>query len=324
MILLVEPGLMERAVFEATRGDARLGRQYHREFSRCYGDPEGDSRDRAFRTLHEEWFSRLGFRGLLLSVIGEFEFVRTRAQRAVFSSQYKKRSEGVELFGKPGRFTAAAIVSPVLLLDKNAFLIWARHEFQHIDDMLDPAFCFDPAACPSGPTTAASNRMRDRYAVVWSASIDARLEARGGAHPHARRKRNAELVRAFDLGDTAERDTVLAAFWNKLGACRPTHGTLLEWARNGPPGFASEEQQGMRTVLGAGAACPLCRFATYDWADSSSFSPQINVAVTADFPEWTPDEGICGQCAELYRSRSRETPTAVAGSHETPPPVLHR
>lgn len=324
MILLVDPDLMERVVFEATRGDPALSRRYHREFSKCHCEFDGDARDRAFHALHEAWFAELGFRATLLSLIGEFQFVRTRLQRVVFGSLQTRRSEGVELFGKEHCLTVVANTTPAMLLDKGAFLIWARYEFQHIDDMLDPGFRFDPSDCPSGSTTAAANRVRDRYAVIWSASIDARLQSAGKAHPMAQSRRFAELIRAFDLGSHGDAGPALVGLWKGLESDRPTHGTMLTWARDGLPGIGcGNPATEQRSVFGAGAPCPLCRFATHDWADSNRFSAGLSSTIIADFPDWTPADGICGQCAELYRSRSREAPTHVAGPHEDPSPVLH-
>lgn len=317
MILVVDPELTERVVFEATRRDPVLSRRYHREFSQCHCEHDGEARDRAFHALHESWFTELGFRATLLSLIGEFPFVRTRLQRVVFGSLQTRRTEGVELFGKDRYLTVVANTTPSLLLDKAAFMIWARHEFQHIDDMLDPAFRFDPSDCPTGSTTAAANRIRDRYAVIWSASIDARLQVVGKAHPMARDRRFAELVRAFGLDSQTGLDAALAGLWKELGATRPTHGTMLAWAREGLPGIGSGDSSTQhRRVFAAGAPCPLCRFATYDWAEPGAISGQVLGAITADYSDWKEADGICGQCAELYRSRSHETCSTGAGLHD--------
>ena len=49
-----------------------------------------------------------------------------------------------------------------------------------------------------------------------------------------------------------------------------------------------------------GAPCPLCGFATFDWADASLFTKPITAVIEKDFPQWTPEQGACGRCVEIF------------------------
>jgi hypothetical protein len=50
-----------------------------------------------------------------------------------------------------------------------------------------------------------------------------------------------------------------------------------------------------------GAPCPLCGFATFQWADAARFSESTIAAIRKEFPHWTADQGACARCLEIYR-----------------------
>src|SRR5262249_30365632 len=148
--------------------------------------------------LHEGWFDRLGMRRQILDLLSEFPFLTKSVARAAVADARGRPS--VELFGGPGHYTVAIGMTPALLLEKPRFDASARHELQHIEDMLDPAFGFDRALQPSGATLAGQNLTRDRYAVLWAINIDARSAARSRAVPDLDRRKQ-QFARVFGWRD---------------------------------------------------------------------------------------------------------------------------
>lgn len=303
MELAVQPNLAERTVFEAARRDDTLRPHYERQFADCYGHQEADRRDRAFAELHERWFNELGLRDRIAGLVNEFPHFRDQVNRLMVTQAPGPKAQMAELFGSPGRYTVVIAVAPMVLLDRSAFEYWARHEFLHIDDLLDPEFGYDAGDRPTGATTAARNLAQDRYAVLWALSIDARLMQRGQTPPGVREKRQAEVMRAFALSDVKGADHLFERIWEQGRCVAPSHRKLLEWSQHGLPGAdaieASVSAASHRPIKGG--ACPLCGFPTHDWAEFS-MSEQVHDAVRCDFPEWTPAEGLCSRCAEVYRA----------------------
>ena len=50
-----------------------------------------------------------------------------------------------------------------------------------------------------------------------------------------------------------------------------------------------------------GMPCPLCGFPTHDWAKDA---PRDSIRL--DFPDWESGDGVCGQCADMYRAASAQ------------------
>jgi hypothetical protein len=300
MLLIVQPDLVERVVFETVRGDAAQSRAYHREFARCHNEPEGEGRDTAFRHLHERWFEQLGFRRRIVDIVNEFRFVARDVSRVVITPAGGRGGQSAELFGTPGAYSVVLVVAAATLLDPAAFAYWARHELMHIDDMLDPTFEYDLAARPNGSSLAARNLWRDRYALLWALSIDARLAQ---CHPTARllkTQRKMEFALAWGISDSVAANEVFDHFWTNFTAGRPTHQELITWTRATWTGAAeSEHASPHRRAVLPGDPCPACRFKTFDWASASQLE-RIDEIVRGNFPDWRPENGLCGRCAEVY------------------------
>ncbi len=296
MIVFIKPRLMETVVFQATRDN---GRDYQREFTACYDEPDPDRRENGFRAVHERWFEKLGFRGRLLELLGEFKFVQSQVKRLVVADVIGARRQGIELFGAPGRYSVVISLCPSFFLNAGDMSVWARHELQHIDDMLDPAFGFDKSLAPGGPTDAARNLHRDRYALLWAISIDARASRRGLAAESVKAKRRLEFVRAFGFDDAAQAEQPFTDLWDSMLEDRPTHSALLDSARDGLVNRGATDSR-TSTPIG-GAACPLCKFPTFDWIPPQDMPEALTASVRADFQRWNPEDGICMRCAEIYR-----------------------
>lgn len=306
MIVFIKPRLMESVVFQATRENARVEPEYRKEFSACYDESDPDRRESAFRAVHERWFEKLGFRARLLELLAEFKFVLSQVTRLVVADVIGARRQGIELFGAPGRYNVVISICPSFLLNARNMSVWAHHELQHIDDMLDPSFGFDKSLAPGGPTDAARNLHRDRYALLWAISIDGRANRLGLAPKAVKAKRRVEFARAFGFDDARQAEQSFANLWDSMLSERPTHSTLLELARDGLAN-RDEKESRMSTPIG-GAACPLCKFPTFDWVPPRDMPAGLAVSVQSDFERWNPEDGICIRCAEIYRPACESGP----------------
>jgi hypothetical protein len=288
MKIVIEPNFAERTVFTAVRGSLHE-RKYAAAFAAGHevADPAG--REAAFQALHAEWFDKLGFRARLLRWIGEFPSVASGVEQFAWREARQRQSAGMELYGATGRYAVLATMPVRLWLAEDELNYWMRFELTHLADLLDPPFRFDKALVVQGPTPAAQNLARDRYAVLWAVSVDARLEQRHGPGPGVRQRRERELARAFGLPDPAAAAALAGALWSRWSHDRPDHPTLIAWASEGIPQLDGDVAAASRRAARPGDPCPRCGFATYAWADSGE---------------------MCQRCAELGQS----VPAATAAS----------
>lgn len=310
MLMVVDPELAEQAVFAAVRREPEWERRYHTEFARCHQASGPDARDEAFRALHARWFDELGLLERVDRLANEHPHMVAAAARLALRRAAGRSTQSVDLFGTPGRYAVGMTVAPETLLDEAVFAAFARHEFLHVDDMLDPAFGFDARRHRDTGDRAADGLVRDRYAVLWAMSCDARIEARHQLLDGTRQRRRDEFERVFRGSPSAGR---FDERWSAWSAQRPTHSALLELA-------SSPTRTAFAPNL-PGAPCPVCRMRTYAWSDVSEVVP-LAAIVRADFPSWTPDEGLCDRCAALFASRSSARPNrhaAISGArHDAP------
>lgn len=318
MHVFVEPALLERTVFHATRAHGEHADAYQRAFAGCYREPAGERRDTAFAALHEEWFDRLGLRRRLLDCLEEFPNINHRIGRFVAVDARARNRSGAELFGKDARFALVLALTPAQLLDVAAFLEWARFELQHIEDMLNPAFGYVAAHRPGGTGPAQVNLAHDRFVILWAISVDARLHPCSASTDGARQARYREFVRAFRVPDNENTKRVFQEHWVQFRKAAPAHASLVVWAEHGLPGLRQDPaacaDKGSPTP---GGRCSLCGFSTFDWAGPSIGPESVVKAIQSDFPAWTPRQPICRRCEEVYRGSKRSSPDPAAASlHE--------
>lgn len=315
MITVIQPDLMERAVFEAARRHPELHSEYQRRFARCYDAPSQTVRDEAFRRLHQEWFEGLGLRARIAECAGAFQHIRAAVKRIVVAQTLPK-GQAAELFGAPGNYTIALALTLARLLDEHAFRYWAMHEFLHIDDMLDPAFAYDRSANAKFSNTF-HDLARDRFAVLWAISVDARLEHGDGIRAgmmlpaDAKPRRRSELFRVFPCAGDRHEDGLFDRVWEFLARQRPTHAELLAWGRQGIPKLLDQlGEEGFDPRPQPGARCPSCGFPTYDWAEPTALK-----ALAGSLGEDTPAlKHICGRCAEIRIPEALIAPQQHASS----------
>lgn len=289
------PRLVEEAVWAALRERRETG-VFHREREKLYDEPDPEARDRGFGRLHSAWFERLGLAGPVTRALQEQAGALAAARRVLFVPVTTEKREGAELFvAAPGQFTVVVTLRPGTLAAAGAVLVLLRRELLHIADMLDPAFAYEPRLPQQALGPAHDRRLQDRYRALWSCSVDGRLVRLDCLGPDARAARLGEFAHVFGcLGEQAE-----ACFEQIFSGPRPRHPGLVALALDPEAGF------GLRPAARASTGrCPLCGFPTAELEPKPELLPvEVVDEIASEFPSWRAEQGICPQCADLYRAR---------------------
>jgi len=303
--LRFDPAFVEEAVFLELRrlrsaGHGEVASSFHREREAVYELPDAQQRDIAFQQLAHCTFEALGLAELFTARLSEFPHVVAHVELLVVRRVWNNKDEQVELYiGQPGDARLTLHVSTTLFiglqamrcLDRGKLTAFLRHELMHVDDMLDPAFAYEPHPAFGGECETEHDLIRERFRLLWNVWVASRMRRHDWPLPEAEQHRR-KLDRAFASWQPRRREAVL----QDLGSLdRCTQRELLDLAKD----------ERLTRMLGAGGVrCPLCHFPTRDGvrAWDGEWAP-VAQAIQADYPDWTPAHGACVQCAELYRTR---------------------
>jgi hypothetical protein len=245
------------------------------------------------------------------SVSEDDRVARPESSKGVRDSASVSEATPFEDSGRATQFPEAAhywlgiSIQPSRLLDRPLLRRWLRHELWHIRDMLDPAFEYhrEDLTPASGPGERLPQRVvQDRYSLLWSLSIDARIERAGLLPLHSKDERLARLAGAFPGLAAPQYAAILESIGDQRCLRHPELLELARWPRKllGENADAAAINQPIR-----GSACPLCRFPTFVWADvHRPVAQPVVAAVQQAYPGWTPDLGICHTCFDLFSIRS--------------------
>lgn len=299
-----QPSLVEEVVLLliARYGDER---EFRRARDRLYELPE-EQRDQRFADLHLQWFEYLGCAAAVSAAIAELPILAERCGRCLVARALLARDEGADLLlapeipGAAGR-TVSIRLRPQAFRDGGHLRTLLRRELLHVADMLDPEFGYQPRL-PAGSGGPSQERvLRERYRVLWEVTVAGRLERCGALGPQTRGESERLFRAAFPMLDGEEADEAFHRFYDDD---RPSHARIAA--------FALAPQGPAAVGLRAGACCPLCRFPTYSAEPSPEKLPDEVVAcIVEEFPGWTCGDGLCRQCADLYRARRMSTAAAA-------------
>jgi hypothetical protein len=183
-------------------------------------------------------------------------------------------------------------------MNVDAFL---RHELMHLHDMVEPAFGYVPELPVSGPSLNQSRLARERYRLLWDVSIDGRLTLRGRNTIATKEQRRLEFIAAFSFWTEARQQEVFESLWTNP---TPTHELLAELV-------SDPRQLQYTTGPRPGAPCPLCGFPTFAWATATSLADATLSAIRSEFPHWTPEQGACARCCNIYRVNRSQVPAVL-------------
>jgi hypothetical protein len=324
MQLRYEDAFVEGAVF----GRANLRRngppslqirRFHAAREKLYSILDPDERNAAFFRLHLEWFREWGLERQLIEVADEFPRLRTTLSALVFRTARGRNDEGAELYvntvaqdfqdssvqysegrlesrpnqqaGKPALQTGVVALRVQRLDDSIDLTRFLRHEFTHVDDMVNPDFGYSPHLALTGQNVAQQRIAGERYRLLWDITIDGRLAAAGRATTENRERHREMFDRAFSFWTNDKREIVFNMLWQNKNS---RHADLLAIA---------SDPRDLRAAQAPvpGGQCPLCGFATFDWADAAQLEERTIEAMLQEFPHWTIDQGVCGRCVQIYR-----------------------
>jgi hypothetical protein len=284
--------LVEESVLLAERRlSAADAAAFRAERDRIYDADDPDEREARFEELHGRYFLQLGLDRPLHDVLADRPelLLRTRGCRVLPAVSRQEETADLRAdVGAPAETTPAIVVRlrPQSLLDREALRTLLRRELLHVADMLDPAFAYIRELPIIDTDPAVVNLLRERYRVVWDATIDGRLCREGLLGAGARAARLAEFGSTFPM--LMQRAETAFAAW--FDGPRPSHATMVAF---------------IQEPLGPGTAdaarCPLCRLPTRTLERGpEGLDREVSRAIERDHPGWRPAQGRCPRCAEVY------------------------
>ena len=301
MQLVYAPRLMEEAVFLAQR-DRLVPSEIQESRCRLYEIADVTERDRLFNELHRTWFQRLGLGSVIGESLQEQPLIGSHVERGFVVGATQAKEEGAELFvapdavtNGPGRRTLRLLLRPESLLNQEGLRAFLRHELFHIRDMLDPTFAYEPTlpTAEGGPTY--DTLITNRYRVLWDVTIAGRMLRRGWCAAAARDQELNDFGRAFPMLEGGIEEHFMRFFDTPA----PRHHELAAFAFDPRAATNSRSNQAV-----GGTHCSLCRFPTQTFeSEPTHLGAQVLAMIIKDFPNWTPQKGLCVQCADLYRGR---------------------
>ena len=267
--------------------------RFQREREKLYAILDPDERNTAFFKLHLDWFREWGLENLLTDLLKEFPLLPEKLSVLAVRKTRGKNDDGAELYvNAAGQCSAILALRPESFERDAALRDYVRHEFTHLSDMLDPAFGYAPTLDLPGLNGAQQRLARERYRLLWDISIDGRLIADGHTPMAAREQHAAAFSRGYSFWPVEKQTETFASLWHNA---TPRHADFLALIAD-PRGLREAHRPA------PGGSCPLCDFPTFTWADSEALRPEITARVVAEFPVWTPEQGLCGRCLETYQA----------------------
>ncbi len=264
--------------------------RFNFEREKLYRIAEPDERDAAFFRLHAMWFQEWGLERFLLNLAHEFAEMESALPVLAFRKARNRKDEGSELYvNTESERRGVVALRAERFADEPDLACFLRHEFTHLNDMLDPAFGYIANLVVPGGTDVQQRLARERYRVLWDITIDSRLLRAKHAVGAGKEMHRGFFDRAFSFWPDSRRAEVFEALW---AGPRTVHAELAALAVEG---------RGHDPAAGPapGMACPLCGMPAFDWADAGALA-ELEALIRGEFADWKRDRGACGRCAEVY------------------------
>lgn len=292
--------LIEWTYLEAhVRNDPKRDQLYSIE------DPQ--QRDEAFTRHHTEWFHQQGYETTIRMAFGEYPLICDNCRETVIRRVRHPSDQFAELFRNHEGWNRIGVGLRESLVISDRLEDFFLHELCHINDMLDPDFGY-PSEIPRDPSATGEIR-RERYRLLWDLFIDGRLARKYPAKSVFGNnfQCHSKLFSAtFSFLPGVEKDHWLALL---AAGDAITHGQL--WSLASDPRHVRDANQARLP----GAACPLCGFTTFAWADDVGVH-QASSGIQMDYLDWSEAQGCCQRCAEVYSAvvATRYPPTVLLPS----------
>lgn len=268
--LSFDPVLVQRVIdLELWQREGRnpWARRYHAEAEPLYALSQTEKKER-FATLALRSFEELGH--VRQVVLGLEPMTRLRGSVTVLSFRMARDAfgEGADFLNRP---SVAPLTEMTVGVRAERFVDGSLRPFllcelEHLEEILDPVFSYDPAVRLPGISPNARRMVLGRLQGLWNAHAQTMLARRGlGALPTGN---DAVSVQGEGL----------------------TFPDLVALACGG---------SGVASAGTPGSPCPLCGFPTSDWAAATDVRAAAEL-VSKDFPSWDETRGACGRCLESY------------------------
>jgi hypothetical protein len=295
MQLRYDEDFVESAVFVCATGkragiSPMLVRRFHIERERLYKILDPDERNDAFFKLHLEWFREWGLEKFLSKVLSDFPLLAGKLDVLAFRKTRVKNEEGSELYVSASGRNGVIALRPERFAVDEALIALLNHELTHLQDMVDPAFGYSRDLNVPGLDPSQQRLTRERYRLLWDATIDGRLSKANKPAGGTREIRWAEFDRAYSFWSEDKRREIFESLWTQTAPC---HAEMLAIAAD-PRDLAHSEGPL------PGAPCPLCGFPAFQWAGAGTLSSSVTAKIQAEFSGWLPEHGACSRCAEIY------------------------
>jgi hypothetical protein len=299
----VEPAFAETLAWRALDGRAAGGRPdalrvHHERAADLYEEPADSARERAFERLAAMELGELEVMLPLADAIEERPTLAAAVAVVIVGEAPAASVEGVTF--DPLLRRLGVSLQARRFDDPAGLRSWARHALGHTEDVIDPAFAFEP----DWDRPIGQGRFVERLHALWDVTVDARApvpRATGAAaSPMAadRLRRTHERAVKASWPELAEAAPVIVErLWS---GPRPSFPQLRGWAED-PAALAAAVGRIISAAPLSGpqaGICPLCRFPC---AALELPTPALVEAVGAEFPGWRPDERLCGRCGDRYR-----------------------
>lgn len=226
-----DPWFVEQATFLAARQDAAKECALHEAIDALYRVSDAELRQRLFRERYGDLFGRFGLDRIVPAHVHTFRLIAERLDRGIIREAERASAESVDLYREKlrgeadlGRHVMIIALRPDALLEPGRLGPWLYRQLQHVEDMLDERFAYQPRL-PSVPPMQ-RNVLRDRYAALWDIDVEARLVRRGRIPGDNADRLRSAFCRAFSC-DSPRAHEVFERLWTIEGL---THPQILAWA----------------------------------------------------------------------------------------------
>jgi len=187
--------------------------------------------------------------------------------------------------------------------DQSFLLKFLRHELMHILDMLSDTFCYKSEFLGGNPME--QSIITERYSTFWDIYVDSRILRNGKEAVGSKEGRYKEFCALYMGFPEEAKRVIFEVLWNDENL---THGRILELATDVHKvlDIADDkipENMRRKKLLLPGSLCPLCQFRTYKWVENLEEDVETVQDIRQDFPNWSPEDGACNRCVEMYKSR---------------------
>ncbi|MDR4508624.1 MAG: hypothetical protein MRJ65_10390 [Candidatus Brocadiaceae bacterium] len=304
-----DPGLIEEVLFKELRlregeGDLKLSEEYHSLADPIYESFSLDERSPQFRKIEWDFFNKLGFVALIENAFNEYPAFEDVVAGGVIVKAKSKHDEGSNLTkGLDDKKRIKVKLLSERFHDAGYLQKFMRHELMHVSDMLNDAFGYRDEVLGGNPME--QSIITERYSTFWDIFVDSRILKNGKETIGDKDSRYEEFAALYMGFPDESKKAIFETLW---GDETLTHGRMLELATDVHKVLEiahdkmPENLKQKKKVLLPGSLCPLCQFRTYNWVYIDEDS-EIVQDVKADVPDWSPEDGACDRCVEMYRSR---------------------